>query len=100
MNDAENKGFASFSPTFLSVAYNFSGKEINVTIKCLMSLKLDYTTTTKMMMVEGNTFRHKQLGQYETTNLRTPYRLIVLLLNNIYGRADGKFYKFRWIALI
>ena len=51
-------------------------------------------------MVEGNTFRNKQSGEYDTTHLKTPYRLIVLLLNKIYGRFDGKFNKFGWIALI
>ena len=66
----------------------------------MKSLKLNYTATAKMMMLEGNTFRNKQSGEYETTHLKTPYRLIVLLLNRIYGRVDGKFYKFGWISLI
>ena len=78
----------------------FPKKEISVTIEWLKSLKLYYTTTAKMMMVEGNNFRHKQSWEYETTHLRTPYRLIMLLLNKIYGRDDGKFCKFGWIALI
>ena len=71
-----------------------------MTKKWVKSLKLDYTTTDNMMMVEGKTFRNKQSGEYETTHLKTPYRLIVLLLNKIYGRADGRLYKFGWVALI
>ena len=53
-----------------------------------------------MMIIDEFFFRNKHLGEYETTHLKTPYRLIVLLLNKIYGRADGRFYKFGWIALI
>ena len=64
------------------------------------SSKLNYVTTTKMMVVEGKNFRHKQSGEYDTTHLRTPYKLIMLLSNKIYGRSDGKFYKFGWIPLI
>ena len=64
------------------------------------SLKLDYVATEKMMVVEGKTFRHKQYEEYKTTHLHTPYRVIVLMLNRIYGRADGKFYKFWWIPLM
>ena len=71
-----------------------------MTIDWVKSLKLDYVATAKMMVVEEKTFRHKQLGEYETAHLRTPYRLIVLMLNNIYGRADGKVYKFEWIPLM
>ena len=100
MSNAENNGFASFAPAFLLETYSFPEKEISVTTQWVKSLKLDYIATTKMMMVEGKNFRNKQLGEYKTTHLRTPYRLIVLLLNMIYDRADGKFYKFGWIALI
>ena len=100
MSDMENKGFSSFAPTFLSAAYSFLEKEISMTIEWVKSLKLDYTTTAKMTMVEGKTFRNKQLGEYETTHLKTPYILIVLSLTKICGRADGSFYKFGWITLI
>ena len=78
----------------------FPKNKISVTTEWVKRLKLYYATTAKMMMVEGKKFRHKQSGKYETTHLRTPYRLIVLLLNKMYGRDDGKFCKFGWIALI
>ena len=71
-----------------------------MTTEWVKSLQLDYVATTKMMVVEGKTSRHKQSGEYETSYLCTSYRVIVLMLNMIYGRADGKFYKFGWIPLI
>ena len=36
--------------------------EISVTTEWVKILKFDYTTTTKTMVAEGNTFRHKQSG--------------------------------------
>ena len=53
-----------------------------------------------MMVVEGKTFRNKQSGEYETANVHTSYRMVVLMLNSIFGRADGRTYKFGWIPLI
>ena len=46
-------------------------------------MKFDYTTQAKMMVDEGKTFRHKQLGEYETTHLRTPFRIIVLMISKL-----------------
>ena len=100
MNDTQNKYFTSFTPTFLSTAYSLPEKEVSVTTKWVKGLKFDYTAKARMMMIDGKIFRNKQSREYETAHLKTPYRLIVLLLNKIYGRADGRFYKFGWIALI
>ena len=68
--------------------------------KWVKSLNIDYVSTTKMMVVEGNNFRHKQSGEYETAHLRTPYRMIALMLNSNFGKDDGKTYRFGWISLI
>ena len=54
----------------------------------------------KMMVVEGKTFRHKQSAEYDTAHLRTPFRIITLMLSRLYGRADGKLYNFGWIPLM
>ena len=56
MNDVENKAFASFAPAFISIAYSLPEKDTSVTTEWVKILKLDYTTTTKMMVVEGKTF--------------------------------------------
>ena len=100
MSNVENKVFASFTPAFLATTYSLPEKETSVTTKWVKILKLDYTTTTKMMVAEGNTFRHKQSAEYETAHLRTPFRIIALMLRRLYGRADGKLYNFGWISLM
>ena len=69
INDEEGKPVASFTPTFILAAYSLPKKEISVTIEWVRSMKFDYTATTKMMVVEGKTFKHKQSGEYETAHL-------------------------------
>ena len=57
------------------------------------SLSLDYIECAKMMMIVGNPFRQKSSGEYETASLRTPHRLVALMLNRIFDRANRKFNK-------
>ena len=71
-----------------------------MTTEWVKNLKFDYISTTKMMVAEGKTFRNKQSREYETANSHTPYRMLVLMLNRIFSRADGRTYKFGWIPLI
>ena len=52
------------------------------------------------MMIVGNKFLQKAFGEYDISSLRTPYMLIALMLNKIFGRENGKFYKMSWIPLI
>ena len=53
-----------------------------------------------MMVPKGKTFRHKQSGKDETNHLRTPFRIIALMMSKLYSRADGKMYNFGWIPLM
>ena len=100
MNNTKNKASTSFTPAFLAAAYSLPKREVSLTKESVKVLNFEYTTKSRMMMIDGKTFGNKQSGEYETTHLKTPYRLIVLLLNKSYGRVDGRFYKFGWIALI
>ena len=59
MNDVMNKGFSSFALAFLSATYNFPEKEVRMETEWVKSLQLNYVVTTKMMIVEKKTFRHK-----------------------------------------
>ena len=62
-----------------------------MTTEWVKGLKFDDTAKARMMMIDGKNFRNKHSGEYEIAHLKTPYRLIVLLLNKIYGRVDGRF---------
>ena len=100
MYDVENKGFASFTPTFIEKTYSLPPSEVSMTTDWVKGLTLDYMAATKMMVAEGKTFQHKQSEEYETAHLHTPYRMIALTLNRIFDRANGRYYKFGWIPLI
>ena len=58
INDEDGKHVASFAPAFISKAYSIPEVEINVTTDWVKSIKFDYTTTVKGMMIEGKNFRH------------------------------------------
>ena len=58
-----------------------------MTTEWVKNLKFDYIGTTRMMVAEGKTFRKKQYGEYEIVNLRTPYRMVVLMLNRIFRQG-------------
>ena len=100
INDEEGNPIASFAPSFISKEYSLPEVEISVTKEWVKSLKFDYTTTIKGMMTKGKTFRHKQSREYEMAHLRTPFRIVALMLSRLYGRPDGKMYNFGWIPLM
>ena len=100
ISDEEGNPVASFAPAFISKAYSLPEVEISVTTDWVKRIKFDYTTTVKGMMAEGKKFIHKHPGEYEIACLRTPFRLITLMLSRLYGRCDGKTYNFGWILLL
>ena len=53
-----------------------------------------------MMMIPGKNFCTRPSREYETTSLRTPYRLIALMLNRIFRRENGKNLKIGWVPVI
>ena len=63
-------------------------------------LTIDYVGCKRIVMEEGNSFRQRASGEYETTGPRTSYRLATLMLNRIFDRDDGIFYNIVWIPLI
>ena len=91
MYNVEDKGFASFTPAFIAKAYNLPTSEVSMTTDWINSLTIDYVGIAKMMTTEGKSFRQRESGEYETTSLRTPYRLAALMLNKIFDRVDGRF---------
>ena len=69
ISDEKGKLIASFAPAFISKAYSLPEVEINLTTDWVKSIKFNYTTTMKGMMIEGKNLRQKQPGEYETASL-------------------------------
>ena len=63
-------------------------------------VNLDIFECAKKMMMPGKQLRQKETGEYESQILITSFRIMALMLNRIFGRADGTLYKVNWIPLI
>ena len=98
--NVEGKGFSSFTSTYISKSCNLPVPKINMTEDWIDSLSLNYIECAKLMMIAGNPFRQRSSGEYETASLHTPHRLVALIPNRIFERANGKFYKISWIPLM
>ena len=61
---------------------------------------MDIVETLKRMLLSGKHFRTRATGEYDRASLRDPYRFIDLMLNRIFGRAHGRFFKLEWMPII
>ena len=77
-----------------------STPQIYLTEEWLKSLKLDVMDNMRKMMILGKNFRTRPSREYEIAQLCTPYRLIALMLNKIFGHANRKNYKLSWVPVI
>ena len=66
----------------------------------LNNIRMDLVETMTRMMLPGKHFRNRPMGDYDIASLRTPYRFISLMLNRIFGRAHGRFFKLEWIPIV
>ena len=82
------------------MAYHLPSPYTYLTKGWLKELGLDLVETVNKIMISGRNFRTRPSGEYETSTLHTPYRFIVLMLNKIFGRANGKSFKLGWIPVI
>ena len=94
------QGYAAYSPSYVSLEYHLLPSQVYLTEDWLKEINLDLVETVKRMMIPGKHFRTRSLGEYDTATLKTPYRLIALMLNRVFGRAHGKSFKLGWIPII
>ena len=66
----------------------------------LKNIRMDLVETLKRMLLSRKQFRTRATGEYDTASLRAPYRFIALMLNMIFGRAHGRFFKLEWMLII
>ena len=91
--NTEGQGYAAYSPAYVAMAYKLLTPLSYFTERWLKNLNLDVVETVKRMMIPNKKFCTRPSGEYETEILCTPYRLISLMLNIIFGRANGKNFK-------
>ena len=80
--------------------YHLPEAHVYLTQDWLKAIKLDLVETLKRMLVPRKNFRTRPSGEYDTANLRTPYRFIALMLNRIFRRDHGKGFKLEWVPII
>ena len=100
MGNVEGQGYAAFSPGYVALAYHLPKLQVFLTNEWLDNLRMDLIETMRKMLLPGKLYRHRAIEYYDTATLRAPYRFIALMLNRIFGRADGRLFKFEWVPLI
>ena len=82
------------------MAYHLPSPQTYLTEGWLKELGMDLVETVKKIMIPGKNFRTRPSREYETSTLHAPYRFIALMLNIIFGKANGKIFKMGWIPVI
>ena len=100
LEDVNKQGYAAYSPGYVSLAYHLAEVQVFLSDDWLNNIRMDLVETMKRMMLTGKHFRTRVIGDYDTASLRAPYRFIALMLNRIFGRAHGRFFKLEWIPII
>ena len=100
IGNVEGQGYAAFSPRYVALAYHLPEPQVFLSNDWLDNLRMDLVETLRRMLLPGKLYRHRTTEDYDTASLRAPYRFIALMLNRIFGRANGRLFKFEWIPLI
>ena len=100
LENVAKKGYATYSPGYVALAYHLPEAQVYLTEDWLKAIKMDLVETLKKMLMPGKKFRTRPTGEYETANIRTPYRFIALMLNRIFGTAHSKSFKLEWVPII
>ena len=66
----------------------------------IKGINIDPLEYAKKMIVSRKQLRQQASGEYEFQSLRTPFRIIALLLSRIFGRGYETIYKLKWVPFI
>ena len=100
LENVQKQGYTAYSPGYVALAYHLPEAQIFLSNDWLNNIRMDPVETLKRMVLSRKHFRTRATGEYDTTSLRAPYRFIALMLNRIFGRAHGMFFKLEWIPII
>ena len=100
LSNIEGQGYAAYSPAYVAMAYKFPTPQNYLNEGWLKDLNLDVVETVKRMMIPRKNFHTRPSGEYEVGSIHSPYRLIALMLNRIFRRANGKNFKIGWVLVM
>ena len=84
----------------MALDYHLPEAQVFLSDDWLNSIRMDLVETLKRMLLQGKHYRYRPIGEYDTWSLRDPYKFIALMLNRVFVRAHGRFFKLEWIAII
>ena len=79
LSNTARQGYATYIPTYVSMAYNLPTPQNYLTESWLKELNLDMVEKVKKKMIPGKKFCTRPSREYKTSTLHTPYRLIALM---------------------
>ena len=91
LSNINGQGFSTYILAYVAQACKLPTPQIYLTKKWMKELDLDVFNCVRKMMVHGNLFCTKPSGEYETANLRTPYQLLYLMLNQNFSERMESF---------
>ena len=100
IGNVEGQGYTTFSPRYVALAYHLPKSQVFLSNDWLDSIRMDLVETLKKMLLQGKLYRYIPTSEYDTVSLRAPYRFIALMLNRVFGRSHGRFFKLEWIPII
>ena len=100
LENVERQGYATYSPGYVVLASHLPEAQVFLSDDWLNNIRMDLVENLKRMLLQGKHYRYRPTGYYGTASLRAPYRFIALMLNRIFGRAHGRFFKLEWIPII
>ena len=93
LENVERQGYAAYSPGYVALAYYLPESQVFLFDDWMNNIRMDLVETLKKMALQGKHYRYRPAGVYDMESLRPPYRFIALMLNMIFGRAHGRFFK-------
>ena len=83
--DIKGEDFASFFPAYITLDYKLPPTQVMMTNDWIKGINIDLWVYAKRMVVPGKQLRYKESEEYESQSLRTPFKIISLMLNIIFG---------------
>ena len=85
ISNIKGEAFASFTPTYITLDYKLPTAHVMMNNDWINGININPLECEKRMIMPGKKLHQKESGEYESQSLRTPFRIIALMLNFFFG---------------
>ena len=85
ISNVKGESFASFTLAYIVLAYKLPLAQVMMKNDWIKGVNIDPLECAKKMIMPGKQLRQKTSGEYESPSLRTPFKIIALMFNIIFG---------------